>query len=215
MRYGQGMISDDLVFKSLSPNAPIKIPTHAPPQNFEIQIMFRVIVFNFDKRFNQHSICFYDNKERTYRSAVFNTAVYKHHLLQYRTWNSQLKWKIHMSSYRVGLHMTAIILIIRSPQWGPNMSKYVQIGPKIVLESCDYDFWANIAETNSRWMQSYLVTTEKDCNHIGSPLLSRLQSYLVLIVTVIAIFSQKWTLLYLFFWKLNLSILFFFNLELV
>ena len=85
MRYGQGMISDDLVFKSLSPNAPIKIPTHAPPQNFEIQIMFRVIVFNFDKRFNQHSICFNDNKKRTYRSAVFNTAVYKHHLLQYQT----------------------------------------------------------------------------------------------------------------------------------
>ena len=46
MRYEQGMISDDLVFKSLSPNAAIKIPTY-PPQNFEIQIMFRVIVFNF------------------------------------------------------------------------------------------------------------------------------------------------------------------------
>ena len=39
---------------------------------------------------------------------------------------------------------------------------------KLVLEPRDYDFWTNLAKIIFRWLQSYLVLFERDCNHIQS-----------------------------------------------
>ena len=55
-----------------------------------------------------------------------------------------------------------------------------------VLQSRDYDFWTNLAIKNNRSLQSYLVAIEKDCNHIWSNSVFRLQSYLVPLVMKIA-----------------------------
>ena len=65
--------------------------------------------------------------------------------------------------------------------WGPNMLAM----SKIVLKSCDYDFWTNHAKTNFGWLQAYLVPIERDCKHSNS-LLQRLESYLVPIIKIIA-----------------------------
>ena len=62
-------------------------------------------------------------------------------------------------------------------QLGPNMIAISEI----VLESCDYDFWTNLAKTKFRLLQSYLVPIWKDCNLIWSALNWWLQSYLILI----------------------------------
>ena len=58
--------------------------------------------------------------------------------------------------------------------------------PKMVLESREYDFWTNLAKTNFRWLQIYLVPIERDCKHIRSPLWLWLQAFLVSFVTMIA-----------------------------
>ena len=80
---------------------------------------------------------------------------------------------------------------------------------KFVLKSRDYDFWTNLAKTNFRSLQSYLVQFGKiaiiygpirywhckhiwplgneDCIHIRSSFWLSLQSYLVLFVGKIAI----------------------------
>ena len=37
---------------------------------------------------------------------------------------------------------------------------------EMVLESRDYDFWTNLASTNFRWLQAYLVPFERDCKQV-------------------------------------------------
>ena len=45
---------------------------------------------------------------------------------------------------------------------GPNMIAM----SKMLLESRDYDFWTNLAKTNFRSLQAYLISIERDCKHI-------------------------------------------------
>ena len=46
--------------------------------------------------------------------------------------------------------------------WGPDML----VMSKVVLESRDNDCWTNLAKTNFRWLQAYLVPNARDCKHI-------------------------------------------------
>ena len=66
-------------------------------------------------------------------------------------------------------------------QLGPNMPAM----SKLVMEPRDYD-WTNFAETNFRLLQTYLVPFEKDCKHMWSISILRLQAYLVSFKTEIA-----------------------------
>ena len=81
------------------------------------------------------------------------------------------------------------ILIIKWTKYACNLFEY---GPnmlamsKIFLKWRDYYFWMNLAKTNFRWLQAYLVRIERDCRHISSSWLSRLQAYVVPFVTKIA-----------------------------
>ena len=58
---------------------------------------------------------------------------------------------------------------------------------ELVLKSRDYDFWTNLAKTNFRSLQSYLVLFEKDCNHIQYDSELSSQSYLVPFMMKIAL----------------------------
>ena len=73
------------------------------------------------------------------------------------------------------------------------MQSQFRIGPymialsEIVLGSCDYDFWTNLVKINFRLLRSYMVRFGIDIAIIFGPFLSRLHSYQVPLIKIIAI----------------------------
>ena len=61
-------------------------------------------------------------------------------------------------NYACNLNSETDYMCLQSFQWGPNMLAM----SKIVLESRDYDVWTNLAKTNFRGLQAYLVPFETE-----------------------------------------------------